>query len=92
MRLESQLAVIDGDDFKFFPFLNCVRLSVLPDLPVAVGAHGGQESIVHGSQRDATIFHENGFEQLERPLQVRLLHSAVSAWRHKCVVERTESE
>ena len=92
MRLESQLAVIDGDDFKFFPFLNSVRLVVLSDLPVAVGAHCGQECIVHRSERDAAIFRENGFEQLERSLHIRLLDSAVSARRHKCVVERTESE
>jgi hypothetical protein len=92
MRLESQLVVIDGDDFKFFPFLNSVRLGVLPDLPVAVGAHGGQENIVHRSERDAAVWHENGFEQLARSLRIRLLHSAVSARRHKCVVERTESE
>ena len=68
MRLESQLAVIDGDDFKFFPFLNSVRLGVLPDLPVVSGAHCGQESIVQGSKRDAAVFHENGFEQLARTL------------------------
>ncbi len=93
MRLESQLAVIDGDDFKFFPFLNSVRrLVVLSDLPVAVGAHCGQVRIVHSSERDATVFHENGFEQLERSFHIRLLDSAVSARRHKCVVERTESE
>ena len=92
MRLESQLAVIDGDDFKFVPFLNSVRLVVLPDLPVAVGAHCGQECIVHRSERDAAVFHDNGFEQLERSFHIRLLDSAVSARRHKCVVERTESE
>ncbi len=67
MRLESQPTVIGGDDFIFFAFLYSVRLGVLPDLPVAVSAHGGQESIVHGSQRNAAVWHENGFEQLESP-------------------------
>jgi hypothetical protein len=92
MWLESQLVVIDEDDFKFFPFLNSVRLGVLSNLPVVFGIHGGQESIVDGSKCDAAVSHENGFEQLKRARRIRLHNSAVSLRRNKLVVKSMESE